>query len=122
MKVLMYGWEFPPHISGGLGIACYGIVHGLVANHVKVTLVLPQGMWDPAAENNPDLQILNYHTINARIDIKRVDSLIKPYMSAGAYQQSRQKILLSECEYGDDLMLEVARYAAAAGNCCNNRS
>ena len=23
MKVLMFGWEFPPHIAGGLGTACY---------------------------------------------------------------------------------------------------
>lgn len=25
MKILMYGWEFPPRISGGLGIACYAM-------------------------------------------------------------------------------------------------
>ena len=29
MEILMYGWEFPPNISGGLGMACYGIVSGL---------------------------------------------------------------------------------------------
>ena len=29
MKVLMFGWEFPPHISGGLGTACYGLSRGL---------------------------------------------------------------------------------------------
>ena len=29
MRVLMFGWEFPPHIAGGLGPACYGIVKGL---------------------------------------------------------------------------------------------
>ena len=26
MKVLMFGWEFPPHILGGLGTASYGLV------------------------------------------------------------------------------------------------
>ena len=31
MRVLMFGWEFPPHIAGGLGTACYGIVKGLKA-------------------------------------------------------------------------------------------
>ena len=25
MRVLMFGWEFPPHIAGGLGTACYGM-------------------------------------------------------------------------------------------------
>ncbi len=29
MRVLMFGWEFPPHISGGLGTACYGLTNGL---------------------------------------------------------------------------------------------
>jgi chloramphenicol O-acetyltransferase type A len=29
MKVLMFGWEFPPHISGGLGTACYGMTTDL---------------------------------------------------------------------------------------------
>ncbi len=29
MRVLMFGWEFPPHISGGLGTASYGLTRGL---------------------------------------------------------------------------------------------
>jgi glycosyltransferase involved in cell wall biosynthesis len=37
----MFGWEFPPFISGGLGTACYGITQGLVNNGVEVTFVLP---------------------------------------------------------------------------------
>ena len=31
----MFGWEFPPHISGGLGTACLGIAQGLAKNGVK---------------------------------------------------------------------------------------
>ncbi|MBN2542838.1 glycosyltransferase family 4 protein [bacterium] len=41
MKVLMFGWEFPPFISGGLGPACYGITRGLLNNGVDVTFVIP---------------------------------------------------------------------------------
>jgi len=41
MKVLMYTWEFPPFISGGLGMACYGMVHSLLKLGIKVDLVLP---------------------------------------------------------------------------------
>ncbi|MBU4486070.1 MAG: glycosyltransferase family 4 protein [Candidatus Delongbacteria bacterium] len=41
MKVLMFTWEFPPLISGGLGTACYGIVKGLLKQGVEVDLVLP---------------------------------------------------------------------------------
>ena len=42
MHVLMFGWEFPPIQSGGLGVACQGIVEGLVADNHHVYLVLPK--------------------------------------------------------------------------------
>jgi len=41
MKVLMLGWEFPPHISGGLGTACFGMTRGLDEIGVEVAFVLP---------------------------------------------------------------------------------
>ena len=36
MRVLMFGWEFPPHIAGGLGTASYGLTRGLARNGVEV--------------------------------------------------------------------------------------
>lgn len=43
MKILMFGWEFPPHISGGLGTACYGLVKGLhEVGDNDVTFVVPR--------------------------------------------------------------------------------
>ncbi len=41
MRVFMLGWEFPPHISGGLGTACYGMTRGLNEIGVEVCFVLP---------------------------------------------------------------------------------
>lgn len=41
MKILMFTWEFPPLISGGLGMACYGMVKALLNQGVKIDLVLP---------------------------------------------------------------------------------
>ncbi len=41
MKVLMFGWEFPPFISGGLGTASLGITNGLLNSGADVTFVLP---------------------------------------------------------------------------------
>ncbi len=46
MKVLMLGWEFPPHISGGLGTACYGLTRGLEHHGVDVTFVMPRAHGD----------------------------------------------------------------------------
>lgn len=43
LNVLMLGWEFPPHISGGLGTACHGLVKGLRAlGNSKVSFVMPR--------------------------------------------------------------------------------
>jgi glycogen synthase len=46
MKVLMFGWEFPPHISGGLGTACHGITKGLQHHGVEVLFVVPKAFGD----------------------------------------------------------------------------
>ena len=42
MKVLMFGWEYPPHVFGGLATANYGISEGLKAQgDLDITLCLP---------------------------------------------------------------------------------
>ena len=50
IKVLMFGWEFPPHISGGLGTACLGLTKGLaknevLANRYKLDVLLKIPVW-----------------------------------------------------------------------------
>jgi len=43
----MFGWEFPPHIAGGLGTASYGLTRGLAAQHdVEVIFVVPKAYGD----------------------------------------------------------------------------
>src|SRR3989344_4829768 len=42
LKVLMFGWEFPPFNSGGLGIACRGLTQALSRQNIDITFVLPQ--------------------------------------------------------------------------------
>lgn len=42
MRVLMFGWELPPHISGGLGMACAGLLRGMASiDALEVTFVVP---------------------------------------------------------------------------------
>ena len=41
MKVLMLGWELPPHNSGGLGTACYQLCKSLAKQNVSIEFVLP---------------------------------------------------------------------------------
>jgi len=42
MKILMFGWEFPPHISGGLGTACFGLTKSLTKADIQILLVIPK--------------------------------------------------------------------------------
>lgn len=49
IKVLMLGWEYPPHIAGGLGTACQGLTSALAARGVFIHFVVPQIFGDEAA-------------------------------------------------------------------------
>jgi len=43
----MFGWEFPPHISGGLGTACYGLTRGLNSlGGMDISFVVPKTFGD----------------------------------------------------------------------------
>lgn len=69
MKVLMFGWEFPPHISGGLGTACFGLTESLAKAYTKILFVIPKA----GKVNTEDrLQIISA----SNIDIP-VSSIIK---------------------------------------------
>ena len=47
MKALMFGWEFPPHILGGLGTASYGLTKGIFENgDMDITFVIPKPLGD----------------------------------------------------------------------------
>jgi len=41
-KILMLGWEFPPKISGGLGVASQGLAESLVKSGHDITFLLPK--------------------------------------------------------------------------------
>ena len=94
MRVLMFGWEFPPHIAGGLGTACYGMTRGLARNDVEVIFVMPRASGD---EDERFVKVINASDIEARYssgstvegadDIMRkisfihIDSNMVPYIS-----------------------------------------
>lgn len=42
MRILMFGWEFPPYLSGGLGTACYGMTQALIHSGAKIVFILPR--------------------------------------------------------------------------------
>ena len=59
MKVLMFGWEFPPKIYGGLAVASYGITKGLsLQGDVETTFCMPK----PCGDEEKFLKIINMST------------------------------------------------------------
>ncbi len=47
MRVLMFGWEFPPHITGGLGTASFGLTKGMATlDDLEVIFVVPKAWGD----------------------------------------------------------------------------
>lgn len=139
MKVLMFGWEFPPHISGGLGTACYGMTRGLAYHGVKIHFIVPK------VHGDENLDYINIHsaegiefneysyTFGQSIEQLRyfeAGSDLVPYMSPEEFEILVTKDIASETvnkekilgryfkfsgTYGNDLMLEVSRYALIGG-------
>jgi glycosyltransferase involved in cell wall biosynthesis len=55
MKILMLGWEYPPHISGGLGTACEGLTTALAERDIEIDFLVPRLYGE---EDAPHMQIL----------------------------------------------------------------
>jgi glycogen(starch) synthase len=133
MKILMFGWEFPPFISGGLGTACFGLTQGLTQNDADVVFVVPR-MKGRAKKtrvrliNGAKIRIDNKNTAGLleRLQIRPIDCFLIPYMTEESYRKTLQKTLeslkkdrMSQGEkswqhYGPDLHEEVFRYARIA--------
>jgi glycosyltransferase involved in cell wall biosynthesis len=75
----MFGWEYPPHHLGGLGVACQGLVEGLISNGVRVTLVLPHAH----SGGGGALNIVS--PTSSELSEIRVCSLLSPYQTADQY-------------------------------------
>ena len=139
MKVLMFGWEFPPHIAGGLGTACEGIVKGLAHNGVETLFVMPSASGDEDQSattilNASDVAVANVsETVDEFINKVKffyVDSNLVPYVDPEEYFDAIEKMRRESVsqttvgfgqkfkfsgKYGANLMEEVARYAQVGG-------
>lgn len=139
MRVLMFGWEFPPHIAGGLGTACKGIVEGLAHNGVETIFVMPKasGDEDQSCTRIIDASDVAVSNVSSSVDefinkvkFLNVDSNIVPYVDPDEYFEAIEKMKResrSSCtvgfgqkfsfsgKYGANLLEEVSRYAQVGG-------
>ncbi|MCG6535562.1 MAG: glycosyltransferase family 4 protein [Syntrophales bacterium LBB04] len=132
MRILMFGWEFPPHISGGLGTACFGITRALAKPGTEVIFVLPRIAGDKKRVAHvkllsasdipfPGPGMIDEELWN-NLKMKVVDSTLRPYMNEGQYQGFLAKLYEGGTrrnyemsgDYGPNLMAEIWRYGMAA--------
>ncbi len=140
MRVLMFGWEFPPHITGGLGTACYGLTKGLLKQGIEVIFVVPKAYGDEdqsavrlvnASDVVVDPEDSEFRELWKNIKYMEVASNIIPYVSPEYFEemqaQIEEELRLHRNEhhvlgrkyefsgkYGPRLMEEVSRYALIA--------
>lgn len=139
IKVLMFGWEFPPHIAGGLGTASYGLTKGLAKHGVKVMFVMPKAGGDEDQSvvkiiNASDVEMMSeYSNLDEywqNVNFMEIGSNLVPYLDPETFERTvKETIKTGEhsehivfCnkfqfsgKYGTNLMEEVARYAMVAG-------
>ena len=137
LKVLMFGWEFPPEISGGLGTACYGLTSGLIANNIDVLFVVPKLF---GTEETDKFRLIDAGTVDVnfqsdyftenlkKVSYLQIHSHIVPYVSPEEFMKRQDFDIESlkidstfstakfsfDGKYGRNLLTEVSKYAAVA--------
>jgi glycosyltransferase involved in cell wall biosynthesis len=135
----MFGWEFPPHITGGLGTACYGMTKGLLKQGAEVLFVVPKAYGDEdqhavrlinASDVFVDFHNTEFLKFAKNFTYLEVGSNLVPYLGTEEFEKiihetkAEQKLRRKSVygrkfefsgKYGTSLMDEVSRYALIGG-------
>ena len=139
MRVLMFGWEFPPHISGGLGTASFGLTKGMATlDDLEVIFVVPKAWGDEdqsmvkvvGANQVPIAYKKIYYKGSRRpIEMIEVSSRIVPYTDPEDFwkltrseisehnliiQTNNKGTIDFSGKYGSSLMDEIYKYSVVA--------
>ncbi len=130
MKVLMFGWEFPPHILGGLGTASYGLTKGLAQQEdMQITFCIPKPWGD---EDQSFLKIIGMNSVPIvwrDVQWDYVKNRVGNYMDPQLYYDLRDHIYADfnymhtndlgcmefSGRYPDNLHEEINNYSIVAG-------
>ena len=104
-KVLMFGWEFPPHNSGGLGTACFGLTRALGRENTEVVFVLPRKM-------EIDVSFVKILFADKKSIVAKNKKVFSGYITSTEYSLLKNDL---PDFYGNTLMEEVMHYASLAG-------
>ena len=111
MKVLMLGWEYPPHITGGLGTACQGLTVALAKMGAEIDFVVPRLL---GGEQAPHMKLIESTrglvtsaeagleplreeytedaSVRAKITRHEVPALLSPYWNEVSYTTHVEKL------------------------------
>ena len=141
----MFGWEFPPHISGGLGTACYGLIQGMNVHKQEVIFVVPK-LWgdeEPVADFvnasgvTIDYRERRFKKLWKNLTYLEVNSYLVPYLGPQEFKKYTDYTLHDRTDvaesifstnyqfsgkYGKNLMEEVSRYALVGAQIARDRS
>lgn len=106
LRVLMFGWEFPPHNSGGLGTACFGLTKALCEEDVSVIFVLPKTV----PVDSPYAK-LRFADKGASLKFRNVPAYLYPYLTSEKYAEMLRK---GKGMFALSLIDEVRRYGVLA--------
>lgn len=130
MKVLMFGWEFPPHILGGLGTASYGLTKGMsLQDDMEITFCIPKPWGD---EDQSFLKIIGMNStpiVWRDVLWDHVQNRVGHYMNPQLYYDLRDHIYADfsylhtndlgciefSGRYPDNLHEEINNYSIVAG-------
>ena len=139
MKALMFGWEFPPHISGGLGTASYGLTRGLASiDDLDIIFVVPKAYGDEdqtrmrligAGDVPITSKKIKLENFNKEFEYIEVGSKIVPYVDPEDFWNHTKEEYSGEIKYvqtnvegkveftgkyGESLMQEIYNYSVVA--------
>lgn len=130
MKALMFGWEFPPNILGGLGTASYGLTEGMSKQKdMDITFVIPKPSGD---EDKSFLRIIgagNTPVVYRDVAYEYVKERLERKMTPEEYYHLRNHIYADfsylhtddlgciefSGKYPDNLLEEINNYSIVSG-------
>lgn len=130
MKALMFGWEFPPHILGGLGTASYGLTKGMHnCGNMDITFVIPKPWGDEERDFANIIGACNTPVAWRDVNWDYVENRLGKFMDPQLYFDMRNKIYADfnymylndlgcidfSGRYPDNLIEEINNYSIVAG-------
>lgn len=130
MKALMFGWEFPPHILGGLGTASYGLTKGMHnCGNMDITFVIPKPWGDEERDFANIIGTCNTPVAWRDVNWDYVENRLGKFMDPQLYFDMRNKIYADfnymylndlgcidfSGRYPDNLIEEINNYSIVAG-------